>query len=196
MRRKGFDTDEALLAALSTFWEWGFEGTNMPELLESMKLGRASFYNAFDSKREVFLKCLDIYFANVDAYLTARTASSKSGDQAVTTLIDGILEVARNARTGTTGWRGCFLGNTALELGANDGEIADRLRSGIEVLKAQFKRALSLPSASRTRRSDIEVNGLALHLVAGIQGLLVLAKSGLAETDIKAARAALLASLH
>src|SRR5579859_352753 len=196
MRRKGFDTDEALLAALSAFWEWGFEGTNMPELLESMKLGRASFYNAFDSKREVFLKCLDIYFANVDAYLTARTASSKSGDQAVTALIDGILEVARNARTGTTGWRGCFLGNTALELGANDREIADRLRSGIEVLKAQFKRALSLPSASRTRRSDIEVNGLALHLVDGIQGLLVLAKSGLAETDIRAARAALLASLH
>jgi len=58
MRRKGFDTDEALLAALSSFWEWGFEGTNMPELLESMKLGRASFYNAFVSKREVFLKCL------------------------------------------------------------------------------------------------------------------------------------------
>jgi TetR/AcrR family transcriptional repressor of nem operon len=195
MRRKGFDTDEALLAALSAFWDWGFEGTNMPELLESMKLGRASFYNAFDSKREVFLKCLDIYFANVDAHLTARTASSKNSDQAVAALIDGILEVARNARAGTT-WRGCFLGNTALELGANDREIADRLRSGIKVLKAQFKRALSLPSASRPRRSDIEVNGLALHLVAGVQGLLVLAKSGLAETDIKAARAALLASLH
>jgi TetR/AcrR family transcriptional repressor of nem operon len=195
MRQKAFDTDEALGAALSAFWERGFEGTNMPELLESMGLGRASFYNAFESKREIFLKCLDVYFANVDAHLTALTANAKNSERAVTTLVDGILEVARNARIGSTGWRGCFLGNTALELGANDREIADRLRIGIEVLKAQFKRALSLPSATRTRRSDVEINRLALHLVANIQGLLVLAKSGLAETDIEAARTALLTTL-
>ena len=195
MRRKAFDPDDALLAALSAFWEHGFEGTNMPELLESMALGRASFYNTFDSKREVFLKCLDIYFANVDAHLTALTANAKNSERAVTALVDGILDVARNTRAGTTSWRGCFLGNTALELGANDREIADRLRSGIGVLKAQFKRALSLPSATRARRSDIEIDRLALHLVANIQGLLVLAKSGLAETDIRAARKVLLATL-
>jgi TetR/AcrR family transcriptional repressor of nem operon len=196
VRQKAFDTNQALLAALSTFWERGFEGTNMPELLESMGLGRASFYNAFYSKRDVFLKCLDLYFANVDAYLTALTASSKNSERAVTALIDGILEVARNTRAGGPDWRGCFLGNTALELGANDREIADRLRIGIEVLKAQFRKALSLPSATRRRHSDTEIDRLALHLVANIQGLLVLAKSGLAETDIKAARKALLATLR
>ncbi len=195
MRRKAFNPDDALFAALSTFWEFGFEGTNMPELLESMGLGRASFYNTFDSKREVFLKCLDVYFANVDAHLTALTANAKTSQRAVTALVDGILDVARNARTSATSWRGCFLGNTALELGANDREIADRLRSGIGVLKAQFKRALSLPSATRAGRSDIEIDRLALHLVANIQGLLVLAKSGLAENDIRAARKVLLATL-
>jgi TetR/AcrR family transcriptional regulator, transcriptional repressor for nem operon len=194
MRSKTFDTDEALLAALSVFWERGFESTNMPELLESMGVGRASFYNAFDSKRDVYLKSLDLYFANVDAHLTALIANAENSEGAVAALVDGILDVARNARSGGTGWRGCFIGNTALELGAHDREIADRLRVGIEVLKAQFKRALSLPSASRTKRSDSEIDRLALHLVANIQGLLVLAKSGLAEADIKTARAALLAT--
>ncbi len=195
MRSKTFDTDEALLAALSVFWERGFESTNMPELLESMDVGRASFYNAFDSKRDIFLKSLDLYFANVDAHLTALIANAKHSEGAVAALVDGILEVARNARSGGSGWRGCFIGNTALELGANDQEIADRLRVGIEVLKAQFKRALSLPSTSGTRRSDAEIDRLALHLVANIQGLLVLAKSGLAEADIKTARTTLLTTL-
>jgi len=195
MRTKTFDTDEALLAALSVFWQRGFESTNMPELLESMGVGRASFYNAFDSKRDVFLKSLDLYFANVDAHLTALSANAENSDGAVAALIDGILDVARNARSGSTGWRGCFIGNTALELGANDREIADRLTLGIQVLRAQFKRALSLPSAVGTKRPDVEIDRLALHLVANIQGLLVLAKSGLAEADIKIARTTLLTTL-
>src|SRR5882724_10061058 len=132
MRTKTFDTDEALLAALSVFWQRGFESTNMPELLESMGVGRASFYNAFDSKRDVYLKSLDLYFANVDAHLTALIANAENSEDAVAALVDGILDVARNATSGGTGWRGCFIGNTALELGAHDREIADRLRIGIE----------------------------------------------------------------
>jgi TetR/AcrR family transcriptional repressor of nem operon len=195
MRNKTFDTDEALLAALSVFWERGFEGTNMPELLETMEVGRASFYNAFDSKRDVFLKSLDVYFANVDAHLTALIADVPNSEAAVAALVDGILGVAKHVRSGRTGWRGCFVGNTALELGAHDREVADRLKVGIEVLKAQFKRALALPSATGTKHTDSDIDRLALHFVATIQGILVLAKSGLAETDIETARAALLATL-
>jgi TetR/AcrR family transcriptional repressor of nem operon len=195
MRSKTFDPDEALLAALSVFWERGFESTSMPELLEKMEVGRASFYNAFESKRDVFLKSLDLYFANVDSHLTALIADAKTSETAVAALVEGILDVAKSTRSSRTGWRGCFIGNTALELGAHDREVADKLKVGIEVLKTQFKRALTLPSAAGVKRADSEIDQLALHLVANIQGLLVLTKSGLPEADIKTARAALLATL-
>jgi len=195
MRSKTFDPDQALLAALSVFWERGFESTSMPELLETMQVGRASFYNAFESKRDVFLKSLDLYFATVDSHLTALVADAKSSETAVAALVDGILDVAKNTRSSRVGWRGCFIGNTALELGAHDREVADKLKVGINVLRAQFMRALALPSAAGTRRADSEIDQLALHLVANIQGLLVLTKSGLAEADIKTARAGLLATL-
>src|ERR1700722_3815661 len=195
MRSKTFDPDEALLAALSVFWERGFESTSMPELLEKMEVGRASFYNAFESKRDVFLKSLDLYFANVDSHLTALVADAKTSETAVAALVDGILDVAKSTRSSRTGWRGCFIGNTALEFGAHDREVADKHKVGIEVLKVQFKRALTLPSAVGAKRADSEIGQLALHLVANIQGLLVLTKSGLPEADIKIARAALLATL-
>jgi hypothetical protein len=45
------------------------------------------------------------------------------------------------------------------------------------------------------KRPKSEIERLALHLVAGIQGLLVLAKAGLTDADIKIARAALLATV-
>ena len=195
MRSKTFDPDEALLAALSVFWERGFESTSMPELLETMEVGRASFYNAFESKRDVFLKSLDLYFATVDSHLTVLVADAKTSETAVAALVDGILDVAKNTRSSRAGWRGCFIGNTALELGAHDREVAAKLKVGIEVLKAQFRRALALPSTAGMKRADSEIDQLALHLVANIQGLLVLTKSGLAEVDIKTARAGLLATL-
>jgi TetR/AcrR family transcriptional repressor of nem operon len=195
MRSKTFDTDEAILAALTVFWERGFEGTSMPGLLESMGVARASFYNAFESKRDVFLKSLDLYFTIVDAHLTAMAAKAETSNEAVTALIDGILDVARAPAPKRAAWRGCFIGNTALEIGARDAGIAARLKAGIEVLKTHCKRALSLPSTAGTRRPVAEADRLALHLVANIQGLLVLAKAGLTEADIKIARQALLTVL-
>jgi TetR/AcrR family transcriptional regulator, transcriptional repressor for nem operon len=195
MRNKTFDPDEALLGALSAFWQRGFETTSMPELLDSMGVGRASFYNAFDSKRDVFLKSLDLYFATVERHLAALIANARDRHSAVAALIDGVLGVARSTEANATGWRGCLIGNTALELGANDREIVDRLKIGVEVLRAQFKEALSLPSADGTKRPDLEIDRSTLHLVASVQGLLVLAKSGLAEADIKIARAAMLATI-
>ena len=195
MRNKTFDPDEALLGALSAFWQDGFERTSMPKLLDSMGIGRASFYNAFDSKRDVFIKSLDLYLENVGAHLSRLIADAKDSDCAVAALIDGVLGVANRAGRSTTDWRGCLIGNTALELGTVDQEIVDRLRLGVEVLRGQFKRALALPSATGTKRPDFEIDQSALHLVASVQGLLVLAKSGLPEADIKTARAAMLATI-
>lgn len=195
MRNKTFDPDDVVLGALSAFWQRGFERTNMPELLDSMGVGRASFYNAFGSKRDVFLRILKLYFETVDAHLAGLIANASDSDSAVASLVDGILDVARSTESSTTGWRGCLIGNTALELGADDQEIVDQLRIGVEVLRTQFKRALSLHSADRVKRSNVEIERCALHLVASLQGLLVLAKSGLSDADIKSTRAAMLATI-
>ena len=196
MRSKEFDPDDVLQEALKTFWRQGFEGTNMPELLGSMGVGRASFYNAFGSKREVFLQILDLYFETVRAHLEGLISDAREPRAAAALLIDGILAVAKSPEANATGWRGCLIGNTALELGANDEEIVDRLKIGVEILRALFRKAISLPSSSAgEKRSKREIDQLALQLVANVQGLLVLAKSGLSDTDIKSARSAMLATI-
>ena len=195
MRNKTFDPDDVVLGALSAFWQRGFERTNIPELLDSMGVGRASFYNAFGSKRDVFLRILKLYFETVDAHLAGLIANASDSESAVKSLVDGILDVARSTESSTTGWRGCLIGNTALELGADDQEIVDQLRIGVDVLRAQFEKALSLPSAGGVKRSRAEIERSALHLVASVQGLLVLAKSGLSDADIKSTRAAMLATI-
>jgi TetR/AcrR family transcriptional regulator, transcriptional repressor for nem operon len=195
MRSKEFDPEGVLKDALAAFWQHGFERTNMPELLDSMGVGRASFYNAFGSKRAVFLRILDLYFETVRSHLEGLIARADDRPQAVALLVDGILDVAKSSEANATGWRGCLIGNTALELGADDPEIVEHLRKGVETLRALSRKAIALPSTSGVKRSEREIDQAALQLVASVQGLLVLAKSGLSAADIKTARAAIVAAI-
>ncbi len=119
----------------------------------------------------------------------------KDSRQAVALLVDGILDVAKSSEANATGWRGCLIGNTALELGADDKEIVARLKIGVEIFRALFRKAISLPPTASVKRSKREIDQAALQLVANVQGLLVLAKSGLSDADIMSARAAMLATI-
>jgi len=107
-------------------------------------------------------------------------------------LVDGILAVAR-ADGRAANWRGCFFGNTALELGSSDPDVVKRLRIGVDTLRSLFEAALSRPAGS-SRLSDVFVRQRALQCVANIQGILLLAKSGVSDAEITKMRDAMVAS--
>jgi TetR/AcrR family transcriptional regulator, transcriptional repressor for nem operon len=194
MRTKSFDPDGAKRRALEAFWQHGYEGTNMPELLEMMGLGRASFYNAFGSKQDLFIQTLDLYFETLKDHFEPLISRETSAQQALAILVDGILAVARSTEGRATDWRGCFIGNTALELGASDPEVVAKLKIGVDTLRSLFERALSLPRADSLPLPSAMIRQRALQCAANIQGLLVLAKSGLSEVEIREMRAALIAA--
>src|SRR5271169_900307 len=195
MRIKEFDPDDVPEEALEIFWARGFETTNMPELPDSRGFGRGSFYNAFGSKRDVFLRILDLYFETVRAHLEGLISDVTDSRDAVALMVDGILEVAKSREANTTGWRGRLVANASLEFGADDEEIVAKLKIGTESLRVMFRKALSLSSSTRGMRSKREADRTALQLVANVQGLLVLAKSGLSDADLKIARSATLEAI-
>jgi TetR/AcrR family transcriptional repressor of nem operon len=196
VRPKLFDPDTVIASALPLFWRQGYEGTHMPELLDVMGLGKASFYNAFASKHAVFLTVLDRYFSAVDRVLARALEGVKHRDEAAACLLDAILTVARDPEGRTVGWRGCLIGNTALEMGAHDETVRNRLNQGVRLLRHHFAKALSLADSDGRVLPDSAVSALALHAVAGIQGILVLAKAGMLEEEIRAARQTLLLTLQ
>jgi len=191
MKSKSFDPNDALDASLQAFWHGGFGGTPMPDLLKGMELGRASFYNAFKSKRLVFLAALDLYISKVDAGLAALARDSNTRRKAVEAILGAILQLARSGNV----WRGCFLGNTALEMGHDDKEVSVRLKRGIELLQNHIAAALSKPARDGSHLSPDQRDQYALFLVAGIQGLLVLAKGGLPQKAIDDIASTLLAAI-
>ena len=62
-RPRAFDPDAALRKALDVFWERGYEGTSINDLVEAMGIASASIYAAFGSKAELFRRTMGLYAA-------------------------------------------------------------------------------------------------------------------------------------
>lgn len=60
-RPKTFDNYEALEKATKIFWEKGYEGVSMTDLVDNMEISRQSLYNTFGNKHELFIKSLEYY---------------------------------------------------------------------------------------------------------------------------------------
>jgi TetR/AcrR family transcriptional regulator, transcriptional repressor for nem operon len=75
-----FDYDRALQRATDLFWETGYAGTPLRDLLKRMGIGEGSFYNTLKSKKNAYLECLKHYNATInhrrgEALLGAPTAA-------------------------------------------------------------------------------------------------------------------------
>lgn len=60
-RPREFDVDTALLRARDLFWEHGYEGVSMSDLVETLGIASARIYAAFGSKEELFRRAVSLY---------------------------------------------------------------------------------------------------------------------------------------
>ena len=60
-RPREFDTDRALLRARDLFWEHGYEGVSMSDLVKALGIASARIYAAFGSKEELFRRAIQLY---------------------------------------------------------------------------------------------------------------------------------------
>lgn len=60
-RKKEFDYEQKLEAAMHLFWEQGYHFTSLSDLESHLKINRSSIYPTYGDKKELLLKCLDRY---------------------------------------------------------------------------------------------------------------------------------------
>ncbi|WP_083240598.1 TetR/AcrR family transcriptional regulator [Methyloceanibacter methanicus] len=60
-RPREFDIDKALDRAMGVFWQKGYEGASLQDLLQAMQIARGSLYKAFEDKHSIYLAALDRY---------------------------------------------------------------------------------------------------------------------------------------
>ena len=171
-RTKGFETGDALDAAMHLFWRKGYAATSLRDLLDGMGIGYGSFYNAFGDKHALFLASLDRFRELRTSWIDEVLEDSGLG---------GIEEVFRRTVDGLVGFeprRGCLLANTAVELGPHDAEVAAKISRYVRHTEAVFERAIIRAQEAGEIPADRDPRAMACFLVNTLHGLRVLARVG------------------
>jgi TetR/AcrR family transcriptional regulator, transcriptional repressor for nem operon len=142
--KKAFEPDQALKKAMDLFWERGYEGSSIEDLLQSTGLGRGSLYATFGDKHSLYLAALDYYCAH--GFEEMVTLQQQSGslqevlEHLFQTYIDGLLCDPAH--------RGCFLVNANIELAPRDPEVFKKVASAYQNIEEVFFSLLSKAQAS------------------------------------------------
>lgn len=172
-RPREFDIDAALERAMQAFWAKGFEATSLDDLCEATGLGRSSLYAAFGGKRALLHRSLERYEEQGIARITAALARPVPVREAIAAFVGDLIERIVSG----SGRRGCFIGNCAAELARQDRATAARVRRSLERIEATFRDVLARAQARGEIAKSADVDAIARFLVAGIQGLRLVAKA-------------------
>jgi TetR/AcrR family transcriptional regulator, transcriptional repressor for nem operon len=152
------------------FWERGFAGTSMADLLAHAKVNSGSFYHFFDSKEALLREVLASYLVALRPMIVepAYAATPQPIER-----IFAILEGYRERILMTDAHYGCPLGRLALEIDPENRPahqlIAENFRGWIDAVRDCLRDA-ALPA-----QTDLEA--LATYVLATMEGGVMLSRS-------------------
>lgn len=121
-RTKQFKVNEAIDSALDLFWNNGYHATSMQELVDELRINRASMYDTFRSKKHLYILTLEAYS---ESYLKWWN-DTLYYDTIVRSGIIKLLEHENSLLSKEGIKRPCFILKSTLELYGQD-ELASEL---------------------------------------------------------------------
>lgn len=172
-RPREFDERIVLGAAVQCFWNRGFDGTSIRDLIETTGLTGASLYNAFGDKRSLYKKALDFYLHEsvTDRIQRCEELRPAEGIEAF------FAEIVKRSLADQDR-KGCMLVNTALDLAPHDPEFRDAVTEGFARIEAFFLRCLKKGQDEGAINPSLPVPSIAKTLLALLTGIRVLARIG------------------
>lgn len=176
-RKREFDREAALSAAMAVFWEKGYAGTSMSDLTDGMGINKPSLYATFGNKETLFVEATE-YFTDIVAgvnsdHLTEQ--GTKLADRCKNFLMGIVATQCDSAHP-----KGCFVAfslpqasNGCMPQKAGDKilEVSERVP---DLLKEQFLKDEEALQLGLSENAETH----ALCLSATLGGTAILARSG------------------
>ena len=112
-RPREFDRTQVLDQAIDVFWQRGYEGTSIQDLVDRMGIHRGSLYCAFGDKHGLFLAALDRYEEVFHSKILDRLAAGRLGEGARQAIRQVFDDVVRSCAS-QAGRKGCLMTNSAV----------------------------------------------------------------------------------
>lgn len=182
--KKSFDLDEATAKAIEVFWAKGYEATSVSDLVDAMDLNKGSLYNAFGSKKDLFVRAFLQYDRENRQKTLSDLASMDDPVTAIRALFDGLIAESKADKQR----KGCLLINTALDLPNQDKDVQVMVTSAMDDMQLFFKRQIEIGRERGEISNVVDPSTAAKSMVALVVGLRVLARGAFDNAGLGAIR--------
>ena len=173
-RPREFDRDEALAKARDLFWERGYEGVSMADLVDAMGIASARIYAAFESKEALFQEAVTLYASGDGGFATRALTEEPNVLNAFERLLrDAVLLYTRPNHP-----HGCMIVMAATNYTINNQAVRTRLGRYRRDRAASLYERLKMASETGELKSDADPRALGEFYAAFLHGLSVQAADG------------------
>ena len=176
-----FDRAELLESVMNRFWEYGYERVSFNELAKESGLTRASLYNSFDSKENLFLEALELYISRSPYQILFDV---KPGDK-VGSAFNKMFDQISNLVGSDEKHRGCMTANCINELIQHNSPVAEKVREIFASHKGQIRKLIQQAVDQQELASSTDVPVTSDVFATFLWGTSVYAKSGANESDLR-----------
>ncbi|WP_237715360.1 TetR/AcrR family transcriptional regulator [Pseudomonas putida] len=175
---------------MAVFWEQGYEGTSISDLLKATGLSKSSLYGTFGDKKELFVAAFNEYRherGREMLYLLAQQNARKGIERFFYSLFENIGASAIN--------NGCMSVNQAVEMAPRDPEIREMVMADFRNIETALCEAIGRGKTDGSIVNARPANELAKLLLLAFPGLQVMARVGFPMQEIDKTLQVLLANL-
>lgn len=165
-----FADQEALERAMHVFWEKGYQNTSLKDLLAAMNILNGSFYNTFGSKKNVYLRALQMYELDFNAKLKKLFASNIPFGKKIRIFFDYVV----NRQLDKACPKGCFVVNSIESSAVAESEIREFLTVFFANFEAFIAEELIRAAAGGELAAGIDPGHTAAAINVYTQGLMKL----------------------
>lgn len=177
---KQFERDAVLEKAMHAFWQHGYDGTSMKDLISCMGLNPGSIYATFGDKKALFCEALQLYQLQVRDLLESYE-DKFSPPGAILAVFEALVDDVRNGSAS----KACFLINSVVEVASDDEQIEQLTKDGLNDLECFFRRMIVAGQASGEIGPAVCVHKTARLLVGLVIGGRVLGRGHCDASEIQ-----------
>ncbi|WP_421873737.1 TetR/AcrR family transcriptional regulator [Marinoscillum sp.] len=163
-----FDRNQVIEDVMELFWQKGYNGTSMQDLVDVTGLNRSSFYNTFGDKFSLFKEALKHYQKRQDEMLQGFVNGAQSPKGAIVALFKGISSDITGGNQ-----KGCMLTSCTSELAGQDERVRSFLSENMSHVVQLFSGLILAAQQAGEISADKNADILALYLFSSLQGLRV-----------------------
>ncbi len=173
-RTKDFNEEEVLEKALHIFWQKGYNGTSMQELVDGLGISRSSMYDTYTDKYTLFIKALERYSKNGFQELKQKIDQAPSSKAAIKNIFQMIVDESLFDKD----HHGCFAVNACTEKAPDDKIITRIFNENLQTAEEFFYEVVTKGQESGEIANRTDARALARFLINNISGIRVAAKAG------------------